>query len=57
MPFTLSLLASGVLLAIFIGTVFELSRPAPPSKQWTATVLYDFTGGLLASGCHQPATN
>ncbi|MGB2602956.1 MAG: hypothetical protein WBC78_05145 [Candidatus Sulfotelmatobacter sp.] len=57
MPFTLSLLASGVLLAIFIGTVFGPSRPTLPGKQLTATVPHNFTGGLLASGCQQPATN
>ncbi len=27
------------------GTVFELSRPVPPSNQWTETVLYNFAGG------------
>src|ERR1700728_3008703 len=27
------------------GIVFELSLPAPPSTQWTETVLYSFTGG------------
>ena len=28
-----------------VGTVFELIRPVPPSKQWTETVLYNFTVG------------
>lgn len=27
------------------GIVFELSRPVPPSTEWTETVLYAFTGG------------
>jgi uncharacterized repeat protein (TIGR03803 family) len=27
------------------GTVFELSRPVPPSTKWTEAVLYNFTGG------------
>ncbi len=32
------------------GTVFKISRPVPPSKQWTESVLYSFTGGLGGSG-------
>src|SRR5579863_8264124 len=31
------------------GTVFKLTRPVPPSKQWVETVLYTFTGGYSGS--------
>jgi len=32
------------------GTVFKLSRPVPPSKQWIETVLYSFNGDTSESG-------
>jgi hypothetical protein len=31
------------------GVVFELTRPVPPSTEWTETVLYTFTGGISSS--------
>lgn len=31
------------------GTVFKLTRPVAPNKQWVETVLYDFTGGASGS--------
>jgi|SRR5579862_1833351 len=32
------------------GTVFKLTRPVPPTKQWIETVLYNFTGFAGAGG-------
>ena len=32
------------------GTVFKLTRPVPPKKQWIETTLYQFTGGTSSSG-------
>jgi hypothetical protein len=36
------------------GTVFKLTRPVPPSKQWVETVLYSFTGGLSGVDVRYP---